>query len=256
MFWRFIDPKHPNYDPILAKKYRRVIIDTYKQLDAVVGKALNVLKDSDTIIVMSDHGFGPFRRFVNLNTWLLNNGYISVIEDPSETDGEYDLSDIDWQKTKFYSLGLNSLYTNLEGREGEGIVPQSEKKAEELALIAKLEKVVDPSTGEKIFKRVYRRSEIYSGGYYKKAPDMILGYNWGYRNSWETALGEIPKKLIGINKKKWGGDHCIDSSLVPGIIFTNKKIKKKDPGLEDMAPTILLEAGVKPLPEMEGKNIF
>jgi len=255
MFWRFLDPKHPNFDAELAKKYRPVILNAYKRLDTIVGEALDTLDKDDTLIVMSDHGFGPFRRFVNLNTWLHKNGYLNVINE-SNKDENYDLGDIDWERTRFYSLGLNSLYTNLQGREAEGIVLPSEKEEMEKELIGKLEQIVDPSTGENIFKKVYRRSEVYSGKYLKDAPDMLLGYNWGYRNSWETALGEIPKNFIGINKKKWGGDHCIEPSLVPGVIFSNRHIKMKNPGLEDLAPTIIREAGAKPLPEMEGKNIF
>ncbi len=255
MFWRFLDPQHPNYDAKLAKTYRNVIINAYKRLDVVVGKAMEALKGDDTIIVMSDHGFGPFRRSVNLNTWLKNNGYLKILEDVEEKE-KYDMSEIDWDKTMFYSLGLNSLYTNLKGREGRGIVQPKDKERLEKEVIAKLIKIIDPKTGENILKNVYRRSEVYSGKYLKEAPDMILGYNWGYRNSWESALGETTKNVISVNKKEWGGDHCIEPSLVPGVIFTNKKIRLENPGLEDLAPTILTEAGAEPLPEMEGKYIF
>ncbi len=88
------------------------------------------------------------------------------------------------------------------------------------------------------------------------APDILIGYNRGYRSSWETALGKVPKGLFGDNMKRWSGTHLWDYKLVPGIVLSNKKIKKKDPALIDIAPTILAEFGIEKNNDMIGEPIF
>ena len=53
------------------------------------------------------------------------------------------------------------------------------------------------------------------------APDLVIGYNPGYRASWQTSLGGVPSKLVEVNAKKWSGDHCILPDAVPGVLFTS-----------------------------------
>jgi hypothetical protein len=85
---------------------------------------------------------------------------------------------------------------------------------------------------------------VYTGPYVKDAPDLIVGYNKGYRASWETVLGKFPKELLRDNTEKWSGDHLIEAELVPGVLLSNKKIKSEKPVLYDLAPTILAEFGI------------
>jgi len=98
---------------------------------------------------MSDHGFSPFRRSFNPNTWLFENGYHTLIN--KWRQGREDLfTNTDWSKTKAYALGLNGLYINQKGREGEGIVNSgAEKEALIREIIHNLESFQDPETGEK-----------------------------------------------------------------------------------------------------------
>jgi bisphosphoglycerate-independent phosphoglycerate mutase (AlkP superfamily) len=58
------------------------------------------------------------------------------------------------------------------------------------------------------------------------------------------------------NTKAWSGDHCVDPLLVPGVLFSNRKVQAQDPGIEDMAPTALELFGVQPPAWMEGKSVF
>ena len=76
IFWRDQDPDHPGRLEKQGDKYSKVIEETYVKMDALVGDAMNVVTDQDTLIVMSDHGFASFRRGFNLNTWLHRHGYI------------------------------------------------------------------------------------------------------------------------------------------------------------------------------------
>ena len=87
-------------------------------------------------------------------------------------------------------------------------------------------------------------------------PDAIIGYARGYRASWETATGSFPKALITDNEERWSGDHCVAAEVAPGILVTNRKMKISDPRLRDLTPTMLLEFGIEPPPEMTGRPIF
>ena len=119
--WRLTDPQHPAYDAALAAQYGGALEEFYEQIDQVLGEVLPKVDDNTTLLVLSDHGFAPYRHSFNLNTWLLNNGYITRKEgatgDPNEP-----FSDVDWSRTRAYGLGLNGLYLNIRGREREGIV--------------------------------------------------------------------------------------------------------------------------------------
>jgi predicted AlkP superfamily phosphohydrolase/phosphomutase len=136
--------------------------------------------------------------------------------------------------------------------------PERLHQAEQILseLTQKLEAIVDPETGERPIYKVYRASEVYSGPCKDLGPDLIIGYNDGYRASWETALGKIPEDLFGDNLKKWSGDHCMARELIPGILFTSKPIEVGEPALVDLAPTILAEFGIEKTPEMIGRNLF
>ena len=256
MFWRLIDKKHPSYNEKLASKYGKTIEKIYIEMDKVLAKTFQKM-DKDTILfIMSDHGFTPYRRSFHLNTWLKENGYLKLINPWRQGETEFHLN-TDWSRTKAYALGLNSLFLNLKGREREGIVSpgiEADNLAEEIA--RKLEEVKDPETGEKVVFKAYVTKKWYKGPYVNEAPDIIVGYNKGYRSSWQTALGKIPRKLIEDNKGKWSGDHCMAPDLIPGILFSNVKIKKQIVSLYDLTPTILKIFGIKKPVEMIGNPII
>jgi predicted AlkP superfamily phosphohydrolase/phosphomutase len=256
MFWRHIDKEHPSYDPDLAKKYGNTIENIYKDMDKLLAKAMEKTDKDTVLIVMSDHGFSPFRRSFNLNTWLKENGYHTLIN-PFKQGREDLFMNTNWSRTKAYSFGLNSLYINQKGREAEGIVkPGPGKEALVREIAHKLENFRDPKTGERPVLRAYIAKDVYQGPYVDIAPDIIAGYNHGYRTSWAAPLGRIPKEIVEDNKEKWSGDHCMDPEVVPGVLLTNRKIKAKSPALYDLTPTILKIFGVEIPKEIKGKPIF
>ncbi len=255
MFYNMIDPDHPSYKAELAEEFGSVIPSIYENVDAVVGRVLDQLDDNTTLLVMSDHGFASFRRAVNLNSWLLDEGYISLRRGTSQSDVEY-YDKVDWIRTKIYGLGFNGVYVNLRSRERNGIVLPTEKKKLLTEVSEKLLKLRDPETGEQVVNRVYLAEEIYSGRNLAYAPDLVVGYNRGFRASWETTIGTFPEEWISDNMDPWSGDHCMAAELVPGVILSNRKIQSANPKLFDLAPTILAEFGIGKTDEMVGGTIF
>ena len=126
MMWRAMDPGHPAYTEADAK-YRGVIEDLYVEMDGVVGRTAATLGPDDLLVVMSDHGFAPWRRAVNLNSWLRDQGYLTVTS--ARAGLSPGLAGVDWARTRAYAVGLNGLYVNTQGREGKGIVPAAEREA-------------------------------------------------------------------------------------------------------------------------------
>jgi predicted AlkP superfamily phosphohydrolase/phosphomutase len=256
MFWRLMDPKHPEYDATLAAQNGSAIEDFYEQMDQVLGEVLPRLDDHTTLLVLSDHGFAPYYRSFNLNTWLLDNGYIKLKSDASRNSSE-PFANVDWSQTRAYGLGLNGLYLNLRGRESNGIVERGTAADSLMAEIrGKLLAVQDPKAKLPVITRVDLASETYQGSYAREGPDLIVGYNRGYRAGWQTILGAFPPEEIEDNTNPWSGDHCMDYTLVPGVLLSNRKIAAEEPALTDIAPTILAEFGIAKAKGMIGQSVF
>jgi predicted AlkP superfamily phosphohydrolase/phosphomutase len=221
MFWRGIDPQHALHADPETQRNRDAIPRMYEQYDAILGRAREALGADGQVIVMSDHGFGPFRRAVHLNAILRERGFLAV-KDDKPTGGDL-LRDIDWSRTRVYALGFNAVYLNLAGREGQGIVKDAEAVAVADEVSRVLEEWRDPDTGEKPIKRVLRSHPELASKDHRTMPDLFVGYVRGYRASWETALGAVPAKTVEVNRKKWSGDHCIDASEVPGIFLSSDR---------------------------------
>ena len=183
------------------------------------------------------------------------NGYVTLKEG---TDGSSEwLRDVDWSRTRAYCIGLTGLFFNLKGREGEGIVePGEEAAALKAEIVDKLTGLVDEEKGEVGIREAFDTSKLYSGPYLENAPDVLIGYNAGYRVSWDSAKGVVSGPVFEDNVKPWSGDHCIDPRLVPGVFFCNRPIDRDDPALIDIAPTALQQFGIEPPAYMDGRPLM
>jgi predicted AlkP superfamily phosphohydrolase/phosphomutase len=252
-FWRDIDEEHPARQERGENKGRNAIEQLYKRMDTLVARTLERCRGKDTVLVIiSDHGFNTFRYGVDLNRWLEENGYLKVKD---EREGKY-LSAVDWSQTRAFASGLAGIFLNIKGRESQGIVEQgteAERLRDEIS--AKLTELRDPNRDEAVVKQVYNALKIYHGPYKTEAPDLLVGFNKGYRTSWETAIGEITEQVFHDNTKAWSGDHCIDPSLVPGVLFCNRRIDSEHARLMDIGPTVLDMFGVEVPKYMDGKAL-
>jgi predicted AlkP superfamily phosphohydrolase/phosphomutase len=218
MFYRGLDEQHPRHADT-APEHRDAVEWIYREADRILGQTLDRLGPDDRLIVISDHGFAPFRTAVHLNRWLVDNGYLVLADGASESDVLF--SSVDWSRSRAYALGLNGVFVNLAGREGQGIVAADEVEALKAEIAAGLTEWVDPDTGEPVVRRVFDGEEAYRGPEREDAPDLVVGYHRGYRASWQTTLGAVPAASMEPNRQKWSGDHCIDPALVPGVLFAN-----------------------------------
>jgi predicted AlkP superfamily phosphohydrolase/phosphomutase len=266
MFWRLIDPEHPMYNRRLAARYGDAIDRVYMRADSLVGTLLDRCKDGrTTLLVCSDHGFSSFRKAVNINTWLVRNGYMTLTRlDPVRDRNLEDLfgrgtfwPNVDWSKTRAYALALGQIYVNLQGRERLGIVSPGRAYNELCGeLVKKFGALRDPDTGGGVVRKVYRRKELYHGPYFDEAPDLVVGFERGYRVSWQTSLGGIPPEVIEWNERRWSADHCsVDPDLVPGVLFSSRPLDAASPAIIDIAPSVLKRLGITPPVSMDGRDL-
>ena len=256
MFWRFLDPASPTFDAALAGRYGTVIESIYREMDALLAKALDKAGRDAVVIAMSDHGFNPFRRAFNLNTWLKLNGYHALKSERRMTEASL-FTNTDWSRTQAYGVGLNTLYINERGRESEGIVPPGPEKEALIRQIArKLEETVDPKTGERPILRAHVGRDIYSGAAAEHCPDIVLGFNRGSRISWNSPMGNFSREIFEDNMEKWSGDHMGASEVVPGILVANRPIRAESPALYDLTASLLALYGVERPKELVGKPVF
>jgi predicted AlkP superfamily phosphohydrolase/phosphomutase len=266
MMWRLIDPVHPMYDARLAARFGDSIQRVYERSDEFVGRVLEHVPPDTPVLIVSDHGFHSFRQSVNLNTWLVQRGYMTL---QGQAPGEKKLDDlfggggqfwenVDWSRTRAYAMGLGQIYLNLRGREARGIVaPGEEARRVADQVSADLMTMADPATGVRIVRAVYKRDAIYSGPFFENAAELQVGMEDGYRVSWQTTLGGSPAGIVYPNAKKWSGDHgAFDYKITEGILISNRKVTSGSTRIIDVAPTVLKHFNVSIPSSLDGAPLF
>jgi predicted AlkP superfamily phosphohydrolase/phosphomutase len=210
---------------MLWRKFDADLLETYRMVDDAIGWVRGHTGGA-TLVVMSDHGFSTFRRAVNLNTWLLSQGYLKLRQPISEEAHDI-LANADWGRTQAYGIGLNSLYLT---HPDDAVLNR---------IAEKLKAFRDPDTGAAVVTSVWAPHS-----HSEYAPDLIAGYAAGYRCSWDGALGGISRAIVEDNQDEWIGDHCMDPQFVPGVLLVNRKSGLANPALQDLPAWILARFGV------------
>ncbi len=265
VFWRFRDPQHPAYDAALASRYGDAIEKSYATMDEIVGETAKALKPEDVLIVLSDHGFATWRRSVNYNSWLVENGYLVLKGDARRQNLEALFSRgqfweaVDWSQSKAYAMGLGDIYVNLRGREQGGIVaPGAEYEALRSELSERLIALTDPKTNEKAVSRVFKREDVYRRFDPRLIPDLIVANRPGYRVSWQSSLGVPTATVFEDNRDVWSGDHCsLDPDLVRGVLFASRPFRADPiPGIADVTASVRALVGAPVIEDAAGKTLW
>ena len=265
VMYRHFDPEHPLYTEEGAAKWGDAILDSYRMMDGIVGEVSAGLPAGAVLMIVSDHGFAPWRRTMNYNHWLAREGYLVLEgEGPARANleqlfdqGEFFVN-VDWSRTRAYAMGLGNIYINLAGREAQGIVQPGEQYRELVAEIkAKLEAFTDPENGEYPVAHVFTRDEAY--GVYDPAlvPDLFPSNSSGYRVGWQDSLGIVARETVEPNTDVWSGDHCsVYPPLVDGVFFASVRLDATHPYMGDVMPTLLAIYGVEPPGDLDGESLW
>jgi predicted AlkP superfamily phosphohydrolase/phosphomutase len=257
MLWRFRDREHPGFEPDLSPELATRIEEHYRRCDALLSAVLDKVDEDTLLIVLSDHGFGTFRRAFDTNTWLWQNGLLALKDGRRPGEGIEGSAAVDWSKTYAYAMGLGGIYLNLKGRESGGIL-EEESEAERVrrAIQTGLAEFPDAETQRAAVRSVSRREELYSGAFVENSPDLLVNFHRGFRVSWQSAVGGFANSVLENNMRRWSGDHIVDPDSVPGILFMNRPVPNSQPAIIDLAPTIVNYLGVTAPESMEGSRLF
>jgi len=258
MFWRFIDPSHPNFNRDLAASLGPQVDELYRECDALLGRVMEKVDENTLFIVLSDHGFNTFRRAFDTNTWLWQNNLLALKDGKKPDESMTDSAQVDWTKTYAYAVGLGGIYLNVKGREASGVLDEGTGEADKVrsAIQQGLAEFRDRETGCPAVRSVSRKEELYRGPYVNDSPDLLVNFHSGFRVSWQSSLGGFANSLFENNNRRWSGDHIIDPDAVPGILFMNRPVVHNHAQIIDLAPTILNYLGVADHPAMEGKSLL
>jgi predicted AlkP superfamily phosphohydrolase/phosphomutase len=277
MLWHCQDKKHPRQEEpgeYQGLPYEQQIDRVYQQVDTMLGRLVERLDTMEAdgnpvkFIVMSDHGFAPFRRKMHVNDWLVQEGYLvlkdgktsgSVSVHAKLADGSVDWSqaDVDWSQSKAYTVGFNGIILNRVGREPQGTVTDQEADALLDEMAKKLMQLQD-ADGTQILSRVLPASVAYSGPMLGSAPDLQLGFNVGYGASDECAIGGITGEgVLANNDSRWSGSHLMDPDLVKGTLVIRGQSKVGlTPSLEDITATLYNLFSVQGPAGLDGQSLL
>jgi predicted AlkP superfamily phosphohydrolase/phosphomutase len=258
MMWRFRDREHPGFDGDHNPELATRIEEHYQRCDRLLGAVLDKVDENTLLMVLSDHGFGSFRRAFDTNTWLWQNGLLALKDSrkPSEDLGE-GFTAVDWSRTYAYAVGLGGIYLNVKGRERGGILEEgTDAERVRRAIQTGMADLPDAETQRAAVRSVSRREELYSGPFVANAPDLLVNFYPGFRVAWQTAVGGFCNALLENNTRRWSGDHIVDPEAVPGILFMNRAARQNQARITDLAPTVLNYLGVAVPGSMEGSSLL
>lgn len=263
-FWRYMDPGHPHHQ---AGEFSDAIFRVYGKIDEAVGEILRVTRGEASLILVSDHGFGPLKRVLFLNNWLASRGYLvfrsgsplrTVLSKVASAVRRRRISagrEIDWERTRaFFSGTVGNIFINLKGREPAGVVDPADYEGLCAALADELAAYRDPESGEGIVERVYRQGEA-EAGTDRSAPDLVVTFRSGYAVVGDDiALHDVADTgEIVSNARNWSGNHEKEGIFIAHGGPVRKGIVLPDSEIIDVAPTILYSLDVPVPRRMDGK---
>jgi len=280
-FWKYMDTNHPlhNQDPEKTRKYGNVITDFYVKLDGMIGEIISNVGNETNIIVLSDHGFGPTTKKINLNQWLHKEKLLKVKEDTSRKDmilgavlagakklikgntkklikraiNFHYVNEIEWNHSVAYGAASNEggIYINLKEREPKGIVQQKEYERIRNHIISQLLELKDPDNGEQVIEKVLKKEEILEGPYLEYAPDLFIFTN---SMKYETVAEPVSKysRIITPQSRK-SGIHRINGIFMAMGQQIESGRKLQNLSILDIAPMVLHMTGLKIPNDMDGQ---
>ncbi|MEJ2051525.1 MAG: alkaline phosphatase family protein [Calditrichota bacterium] len=158
VFWKYMDPEHPLFEP--NSRYRNVIREYYRFLDAQTGELLEAFPAQTEIMVVSDHGAQAMQGGFCLNEWLIREGYLVLRNAPAGiTPLTPDM--IDWEQTQAWGTGgyYGRIFLNVQGREPRGVLSGEQLQEVRATLRQKLRDVSEGS--HQISNQVWTPEELY-----------------------------------------------------------------------------------------------
>ncbi len=229
-FWLYADPQNPNYDPVSAQRYVQAIHDYWVEQDRALGEIMAAVGSDATLLVVSDHGFGPLRYDLRVQNLLRAPG--SELSS-READGIYSLDRGDAAR----------LYVSRRGRDPGAIWSPTEALGVRGKLAGALRRAEDPRTGGRVCETVWGSEEVFRGTYAEKGPDLVALPAEGYFLTLGDPAGDVAGPVVGPHTPQLSGWHRMNGIYAvrgPGIA-PGRRGNEGDRlcSLLDIVPTVL-----------------
>jgi len=250
-FWDSFDKQHVFYKP--GNPYESVIPDYYAWVDKQIGEVLELLDSETVLLIVSDHGAQRLDGGFVVNEWLVKEGLLVLDEYPKEVTPFGKLK-VNWAKTKVWSEGgyYARVFFNVQGREPQGVIPQSEYESFQEVMKKKFEALTDDK-GKPLNSLVFKPKELYKS-VKNVAPDLIVHFGGLY---WRS-IGGVGYGRIHVQENDTGPDACNHAQYGMFLLAApNLPLRGEYQGakLLDVAPTLLDLAGYD-IPEMmQGRSL-
>lgn len=159
-------------DALEEGPYHSQFLRLYRQLDDFLDLIFQkACAQHAVFMTCSDHGFTTIRSEVNINRWLMENGYLQV------KGNRQGLTGID-ASSRAFCLDPGRIYIHRRDRYPKGCVSDDEYPAIRDELVEKISAL--KFEGDAVVARIYTNEEAFSGPHSRHAPDLYLLAHPGY----------------------------------------------------------------------------
>jgi predicted AlkP superfamily phosphohydrolase/phosphomutase len=256
--WRYLRPED---DKPLTEDWefalRELSLRYFRCLDGLLQQLCEMAGPEATVIMASDHGFGPTYDVLHINAWLEQRGYLAWSDAAQSRDTEGALLGVgqvarhtwlmDWNKTRAFATTptSNGIYIVMSDGTSPG-VPASEYESFRRKLADDLREIKDLRTGQQMVTEIHTREEAFAGPHSSFAPDLTLILRDG------GLVSILPSSETVSRRPMVSGSHRpvgIFGARGPAI---RRGFLASQLSILDVAPTVLYSLGLA-LPEgLEG----
>lgn len=252
--WRFLDPAYVPANPTSWEAEIIVLCDDYfRRLDKMIGRIIDLAGDGATIVLGSDHGFGPTEDIFYVNSWLAQEGFLAWADDQQSASGEIPMVgfgqmtrhvyQLDWTRTRAYAATPSSQGIHIVTHPPDAAaMSRAEYLAVRDGIVAKLLELRNPRTGNPYVSKVWTKEEAFSGPFDAVAPDLTLTLADG------AAISILRSDTIFAQRPEPRGNHRWDGIFVAAGPSIRRGASVDELSLLDLAPTLLYSLGV-PIPD-------
>lgn len=244
--WRFLDPDcWPDEPSAWELETRRLCEAYFHHLDEHIAGLVELAGPDASVILASDHGFGPTSDIFYLNTWLEQQGYLTWADNAEapEANGQHvgfgqiarHVYQLDWDRTVAYAATPSSqgLYIVSQRPDGEATMTPDEYQSLCREIIDGLGRVEHPVTGELLLERAWIRREVFSGPFESLGPDITLTLSNG------TAISILRSNKLFDRQSAPQGNHRWDGIFLAQGSGIRAGVEVDDLSIVDVAPLIL-----------------
>ncbi|MGZ4195322.1 MAG: alkaline phosphatase family protein [Solirubrobacteraceae bacterium] len=254
--WRFIDPACRPAHPTEHERQMIGLCESYfRSLDGLLAEIVELAGADATVVIASDHGFGPTREVFHVNSWLEREGYLawadSQSDDSQRADTDVGFAEmtrhvraLDWSRTIAYAATPSSQGINIvEKVPGtDDPLPESVRARITLELAAGLIEVRRPSDGSPLIEEVWTREQAFDGPFEALGPDLSVILADG------GTISILPSDSIVARREYPRGHHRWEGVVIaagPGI---RRGQHARELSIVDVAPLLLHQMDL-PVPE-------